>query len=491
MESSDAAEDSSTLKPAGEETDGSADRPRRSRRVAANISALLTSVVTTRATRFVIYAMIGRTLGASDLGRIAIAVALLQLIGRISLVGLPTLAAREVAADRSTAGAFLVNGGLTIALTATAAYGVLFVVIAAIGYESATADVIWVLFIGLIPFGLSQMTEAVLVGLERANFVALVNVPVNLSQTLIVVVLLRSGYGVKAIALSLALEFVAIAALQTVMIATRVRPGSGRIDLKFARSSVRAALPFLGMASTGVMRGTAGALIISAVVNEAAVGIYAAANQLQIPLRLTGQAIGTAVLPTMVRAWKRGVGALESTTGRMLELIIMAVLPAAVGLVLIAPDAFRLVYDSDEFSEGVIVLRILAAGAVAMAIASILGRALVAAGRELVTMRISIVNTTTFVGMSLLLTSAFGIVGAAAAAAVAAFLNFAQHIGSVKKLLGTVPVASSVWRPIAATGLMTVVVVITSGLPVLASVGVGVVSYSAALAGTFLWPSRR
>ena len=457
------------------------------RRLASNIGSLLTSTVFERAMRFVLYAMVARSLGAADLGRLALAVAIFQVISRFVVAGIPVLATREMAKHPGRAASYIANGGTIVAATSILGYAVLLVFMLGVGYEQETAQVIWLLFAGLIPFCWYRITEAVFIGLERAKYVAFVNVPVNFAQTIIALLLLRWGFGVPAIALSLAISYALIAVIQLAILAVRIRPAWIRPSGGVAREMMREASPFLGIEGTLVLRGSSNAVIISLILGEVAVGIYSAAVQLQVPLRLVGNAVGTGLFPVMVRAFGQSMAALARAASRAVELIVAIVLPAVIGLVILGDELLSLIYGGEEFIESTTVLQLVAWAGLAMAVASILGRALVSANRELLTLRISIINTAVQILLAVVLTMQFGVVGAAAAWLLVSLLNVVQHYVPITGLFGSFPPWPMVWRPILASTVMAAALVAIPDAPVLVLIIIGAAVYAAALLGISLW----
>jgi len=366
-------------------------------------------------------------------------------------------------------------------------YGALLAFVSSVGYEQETVQATWLLFVGLLPFCWSRISEAIFIGLERAKYVALVSVPVNIAQTIAAFLLLRSGYGIGAVAFSLAIAFALIAAIQSVVIAIRIRPRWIRPNIGVAIGIVRSASPFLGIEGTLVLRSSSSLVIISLVLGEAAVGIYSAAAQLQMPLRLIGGTVGTGLFPVMVRAFNRSVASLAKIANRAVELIIALLFPAVVGLVILAPELLALIFGGEGFAESVTVLRLVSWAGLAMAVASILGRALVSANRELLTLRIAIINTTVQILLAVVLTIQFGLVGAAAAALLVSLLNVVQHYAPMSRLLGGFPLWPMVWRPILASAVMAVALIAIRQPPIVVRVVVGAAVYAAALVGVSLW----
>src|SRR4051794_28665389 len=88
----------------------------------SNAVALFTSDAMNRATTFVLYALVGRALGATEFGRLAIALTFFYIFQVIASAGLKTLITREVAKDLTKTNYYLVNGALVAAIASVAAY---------------------------------------------------------------------------------------------------------------------------------------------------------------------------------------------------------------------------------------------------------------------------------------------------------------------------------------------------------------------------------
>jgi O-antigen/teichoic acid export membrane protein len=122
-----------------------------------------------------------------------------------------------------------------------------------------------------------------------------------------------------------------------------------------------------------------------------------------------------------------------------------------------------------------------------MAVASLLGRALTSAHKELVTLRISMANTAFLIFLAVLLTIQFGVVGAASAYLGAATLNVVQHYVPIRRLLGSLRVWQMMWRPILATMVMALILLALGDAPVLALIGIGFAVYLVTLFGVSMW----
>jgi O-antigen/teichoic acid export membrane protein len=196
--------------------------------------------------------------------------------------------------------------------------------------------------------------------------------------------------------------------------------------------------------------------------------------------------LATALYPTLATMYQKGRTIFSRAASRATELTVAIILPGVVGLLLLGNELLALIFDSTDFDESVPVLRLLALGALCAAIASILGRVLIAADRESTTLRIAVINTSVQIIAGVALTMAFGVLGAAVAALVVALVNVIQHVVPTKRIAPSLSITSTLWAPLVAAGAMAIAVLGFGGAPVMFRVVVGAVVYVIALGATWL-----
>lgn len=436
------------------------------RRATANVASLLTSNVVNRATSFIVYVIVGRFRGAEQLGRLVLAITLLMFFSRVVMLGLQTLAAREIARDRSKTASYLVHTLVIATGASLIGYAAAFAFVEVLGYPPATSRTILILFLGLGAYSISRVTESILLAWHKASYVAFINVPVNVVQTVVAFVLLQRGYSVDAVALSIVAAYFAFAIIQAITIARMARPLSPRVDLQTMKDMVKMGSTFLGIETLTALSSSISIIFISVFLSETEVGVYAAARQLLVPLNLVASSVGLGLFPTMVQRYRSGVEGLQRLTGRVTELMVAVVLPAVAGLALLAGPILEFIYGDDSFEQSVLVLQILAWTGLSGGIVAVFGQALWAVGKEKTTLRIVAINALVLVTAGLLFIPLFGVVGAAIAATVVGAINTAQHYLPVARLFGGFPLAPSLWRPGLAVFALVVVVFLTGGVPV-------------------------
>src|ERR1700739_656395 len=90
------------------------------KKVCSNALSILSSDVMSRATSFVLYALVARHLGAHEFGQLTLAFTLFYTFQVFGGGGLKTLVIRQVAKDRTETARYFFNGCMIVTLTSTA-----------------------------------------------------------------------------------------------------------------------------------------------------------------------------------------------------------------------------------------------------------------------------------------------------------------------------------------------------------------------------------
>jgi O-antigen/teichoic acid export membrane protein len=131
------------------------------RKLVSNAISILASDVVNRASTFVLYVLVGHYLGPRAFGQFSIALALFYIFQVVSGAGMKTFVTRQVARDRTTTDAYLLNGSVVVAFFFLVSIAVLALFVAAMGYPADTATVILLLSLGLLPYSLTTVCEGV------------------------------------------------------------------------------------------------------------------------------------------------------------------------------------------------------------------------------------------------------------------------------------------------------------------------------------------
>jgi len=423
------------------------------RRIAANAASMLASDVINRATTFALYALVARSLGAYQFGQLSLALTLFYTFQILAVAGLKTLVTREVATRRERTDEMLVNGSVVVLATAIASIGAQAFFVWAMGYSADTARVVLLLSLGLLPYALTAIYEAVFQGWERMRLIAIANVPVNVVKIVLAFAVLHFGSGLTTIVTILVASYAIIVAIELWLTFRYISVPQLRLSLSVMYWMLRSTVTFLGIDGIIAVTGSLNVILLSKMRSETEVGLYNAGTQLMVPVALIYTSIVLSVFPVMCRRYEPTLQGIKRIGERVIELMLGVALPTSVGLFLLSSTAITVLYGHG-LARASVGMQIMVWGLILSAMTSILGQVLVASLRERVTLRIVVVDLVVSVVAGFLLIWQFGYIGAAATALITRGVDLFLHYRPVASMFPLRRLLLAAWKPATATGVM-------------------------------------
>lgn len=424
------------------------------RKIASNAIFILVSDVVNRGTTFVLYALVARYLGPHEFGQMALALALFYTFQVLAVAGLKTYVTRQVAKDKTQTNHYLINGSLIVLLFSILAIILLLGFTGLMDYASDTTFVILLISLGLFPFALSAVCEAVFRAWEEMQFITYATVPVSVAKVGLAFLILNQGHGLPYIIAVLVFAPCAIALIEWGLMCRYIIRPYLEIDLSFSVTMVKETATFLGIDVIRAIWSSLPILLLSKLASETQVGLYSSAAQLMVPMVLILRSVVLSVFPVMCRKFDSSPQSLQHVSQSLIELLLSLTLPVVVGLFFIADNVLLLLYADRDFLSAAGVLRILVWGLISSALTFALGQILLAGLQEKVTLRIVAVNALITLVCGFILINQFGIFGAAVATIITGIINFFQHYIPVSKMLPNLSLEKFVWKPIVAVTFM-------------------------------------
>lgn len=456
-------------------------------RLAGNAVSLVTSDLVNRASTFVLYALVARNLGAHEFGQLSLALTYFYLAQVLAVAGLKTLITREVAKNRANTERYLVNGSLVVVVFSLLSITLLWLLVQAVGYSADTASVILVLSLGLIPYSLSVVCEAVFRAWERMHYIAVAQLLANVGKVALAFAVLAMGHGLPYLVLALLASHTAVLAIEWLMVSGRVGQLPLRIDIPFILAMARSMGAFLGIDGTIAIVSSVNVLLLSKLAGETQTGLYSAATQLLVPFLVLFQNTALSVFPIMCRRFDPSFQSLRRISEYLVEFLLALALPALIALFFLAAPALELLYEHSDFQMASDAVRIMAWNVVLVALTSALGQVLLASLREHTTLRIVVVDAIVSLVFGLILISQFGMVGAAMNVLLTRVVDFLQHYVAVTRLLPEMSLVRLAWRPAVAGGFMAAFLAVMGSRAGLLVAIPAVTLYAVALAILMVW----
>jgi O-antigen/teichoic acid export membrane protein len=453
------------------------------KRKVGNAASLFANDAVQRAITFVIYMLISRYLGAEEFGQLSLTLAIFYLLQSLAPAGLKILVMREVARDRSATNQYFINGSLVAMVTSILALGILLIFLSLAGYSQDTVNIVLLISVGLIPFSMAAISEAIFQAWEQIRFITVANVPLNIARGLIAFWLLsRNGDLISIGYLFLATYVVTLLVEWSLYFLFIARPEL-KIDLRFSFDLLRSSATFLALQSVIAVLGSFLLIVLSKIASETDAGFYNAASQIMSPIILFCQSIAMSLFPAMCRRYDAGLSPFRNFSEQLAEILNIFTIPAAVGLFVLAEPILILLYGNKEFLAATTVLQISAGILIFKGITSVLGRMLIASKNENTLFKILIIELIIHVILGIAMTLWLGLIGAAIATLLTAVLEVILHIVPVWRALKGFHLEASLWKPLIASLGMAAFITFVRG----AGAGIVVILLSAVMIYAMIW----
>jgi O-antigen/teichoic acid export membrane protein len=318
------------------------------RRIFSNSISMLVNRVAQAIGSFVLTAAIARTLGAQELGQYILALGYYYIFVEIASQGLKTLFTRELSRDAEQIPVYLTNGSLLQFFLSVIAYIALVIVVWALPYSPNTSLTCYILGLTIIPFSLSNVTEAILQAQERMHVIAICTVPVYVVRLVSMIWAMQLHYGVNYIAGILIFSEILILVIEWLSLTRTVRP-RWQIDRGYIIHIIKSARTFFAIDAAGIVANKMDILIISLFGNEAIVGVYGAISQLLVPNTIIIFSLNLAALPRMTKAVHQGLEKQRQIAETLIESLLFMSIPMWIGLYFFGEALLLFVYEDPSF----------------------------------------------------------------------------------------------------------------------------------------------
>ncbi len=407
-------------------------------------------------TTFVLVAAIARILGAYELGQYMLAFSYYYVFMTLASQGLKTLFTRELSLHPSETPVYLVSGTLLQFIFCLIGYVTLVIVVFMLPYSTATSTVCYVMGLTIVPFSLSNITEAIFQAQEKMYLITISTVPIYILRLLVVIWAMNRKYDVSVVSGILAISEAVILLVEWGFIFRLVQP-KWKINWNFIWRTTKASGTFLAIEGMAILKDRMQVLILSLLGGEVVVGLYGSVTQLMQPFQIISYSLILAVFPGMSKAVTLGRDKQRDLAEKMVEMLLIVALPFIAGLFFIGGDLLLLVYRDPKFVDAVFALNVISIGLIVSCFSRPLSYALIANKFEKI--NLIEVGVTTVIGglISVLLVSQYKLNGAAISVLLIQILAASIYIYYVYKHLFSLRLFRTISSPILISALMVLI----------------------------------
>ncbi len=398
----------------------------KNRKLISNSFSMIVNRLAQSITTFVLTASIARILGAEALGQYLLAFTYYFIFVNIASQGLKTLFTREIAREPEKTSLYLISGTWLQLIFSFVSYVVLVIVVFVLPYTSETSTACYIMGLTIIPFSLSNITEAIFQAKEKMHLIALATVPVYVIRLFIMLWAMQRNYGVDYLAAILVISESVILGSEWILI-TKIVQTKWQIDRDFVWNTVKNARTFFAIEGLAVVNARIQILILSLSGSEFIIGVYGGIIQLFQPFLIIANSICIAMFPGLSKAVSQGREKQREIIEKCIEILLIIALPLCVGLLFIGKNLLTLIYNP-SFAQGSLALSVIAISLIFLPFNQSLSFLLVANGFEIVNLRQVAINTIVGSLLGVILVSQYNLLGAAIMALLMSFIAFSQYI---------------------------------------------------------------
>jgi O-antigen/teichoic acid export membrane protein len=460
--------------------------------VRRNMTSLLLSQALQWVATFVLIIEAPNRLGNEAWGDLGYSLAFVGFFSLVGGLGVSTLLTREIARDHVLMRQLVYNA-LALRLVVIAVLPAIGLILAWLLGNSET--VIVLIAIGFFAMAAQLTTEisfGALAGVEVMARPAFFQVLQVWASNLVGIILLYLGYGVVVYALAFAVTSYIPLILSAPLLRREIRKTprqrgtKAHIDRSTWRMLIRGGIPLMALTVFNLIYGTVDIPILGFITDNVTIGWYTLSQRWTgIPIFIA-TAVVAAYFPRFSAHGHPMTEEFPRLVNKAIRIVILAAVPCAVGLTLVADDIVHLLYNN-EYDPAIPVMRILAPQVPLAAMDTVLATALIASNRMryylLVSIGAAIFNPIACVYFIHWSVNRFDN-GAIGAAIVTVLTELIVMVGAmVLKSKGVLDRRSS-WltvRTIFAALLMVPALVLVDGWPLLAKVAFGGIIYGVGL----------
>lgn len=404
----------------------------------------------------ILISVVSRKLGVEGMGQYSLLSSYLNIFTTVASLGLGGLIVREVARNPSDIHALTVNSLLFAIVSSVLAIIIMDLGVTLLRYDNELQLAFIVGSIFLIPASCSRFLESTFRAIERSEFIAVGQFLENISKVILCVVVVLAGYGIVAISfMTVVAKFFALAVL--ILFYLKV---IGAFSIKLRKDVWTMLLKespiFMGIAIFSTIHLNVDTILLSKLASVASVGIYGAATRINQMCVILPMAFSMAILPTLSRHFSYGLENLREKTELSIRYVLIVCVPTAVGLLLLADKIIFLIYG-EKFTQSVLILQLVSPSLIPYSLVLILAQTLIAANYQNVDLKINVVAAVLAIVLNYFMIQHFAEIGAVMANVITIIVFLILQLVFIARNLFQVYLVQLIKKPLLATVGMAIV----------------------------------
>lgn len=329
------------------------------RNIAKNtlVSAISQVIISTLGFFSLIY--IARYLGEAEFGKYSFALTFVGFFSILANIGSNNYIIREVSRNKEQTSRYLTSISVIKLILSVPTFASIILAINILDYSHDTKFAVYLFGIYMILTSFSETFSSIFQAHERMEYNAVVTVIEKSMLIILILFILSSGYGLIELAYAYILAGIVAVTLNFSIYLLRISWPKLTIDISLWKSIVIGSVPFGLNAIFGTIFFQIDTIMLSVLINDAAVGIYNAAYNPLLALSIIPGVFISAIYPVMSRYFASSKKSLEIIINLSFKYIAILGFAIAVGSFVLAEQIISFFYI-DKFSSSIVAFQILA-----------------------------------------------------------------------------------------------------------------------------------
>ncbi|MBX3013819.1 MAG: flippase [Caldilineaceae bacterium] len=319
--------------------------------IAKNASVLFGSQVLMWLLTMGFMVVMPRYLGVTGVGKLQFATSLWMIVGIVTAFGTDILLTKEIARQPEKTTALFGRVAILRVLLFSVGYGLTLVALRYFDYPADTIEIVAIVGLSTLLRQLITAAQAALQGLEKMEFLSIGEIVSNALYTVVGIGLLLGGWNIYAIATLMVIVAGVNLAIQLFYL-HRFHPIRPNFQLGQSYALLRDGWPYLLSSFFLVAYMQVDILIISALVDEEAIGWYGAADRLFGTFLFIPSVYITAAFPVFARMFINNQSGLQRLIAKSFDMLFLVSVPIGLGITIIANPLVVLIFGEAFANSG-------------------------------------------------------------------------------------------------------------------------------------------
>lgn len=319
--------------------------------LAKNFAVLLSSQFVTWILTLVLMVFLPRYLGAANVGKLFLAVAVWTVLSVVMTFGSDQFAVKAIARDRSRMSVLFGTKVLLSTILFVLCMTTLYFVLRYFDYPTITIYVILLIGLEFWIWGFVNATESVLQGIEQMEHISIGRILGHIFTVSVGVTLLLLGGGIFTICVVRIVSTLLIFGVQYVML-KRTTDMLPQVDPKLLGTLLKEGWPYFLTSISMVAYMQLDIVILSALVNEETIGWYGIADQLFGTLLFIPTAFIISAYPVYAKLSVNELEPLKKLLAKNFDSMLLIGVPMGLGLFLVGNQIVLLLYGAEFAKSG-------------------------------------------------------------------------------------------------------------------------------------------